>query len=89
MPVRRTTQSTGPGLALLAPAGDRGVDMTSAVKFRANAGGTADGRSSLHAAHPGAIRPSSDGRSKCDRTVASGSMIGPGAARSVPPPGSV
>src|SRR3989442_1637640 len=33
--------------------------------------------------------PSSDGRSKCDHTVASGSTIGPGAAISVPWPGSV
>ena len=49
--------------------------MTSAVKCRANVGAAADDRSSLHAAHPGAIRPSSDGRSKCDRTVASGSTI--------------
>jgi len=31
--------------------------MTSAVKFRANAGGAADGRSSLHAARAAAMRP--------------------------------
>src|SRR3989442_1573377 len=33
------------------------ADMTSAVKFRANAGGAADGRSSLHAARAAAMRP--------------------------------
>ena len=64
------------------------VDMTSTVKCHAHESRAADGRPSLHAACAAPMRPSSATRSKCDRTVASGSTIRSGAAMSVPPPGS-
>src|SRR2546430_13717437 len=75
-------RSAGPRVSLR-------VDMTSAVKFRANAGGAADGRSSLHAARAAAMRP----RAMADRNAITqwrqDRRSDPGAAISVPGPGSV